>query len=307
MFNLKVALSVVSNRFNKTINNKGSNSQYFKESAPIYKRMIVFAENILLAKTIGQRLELINEQLLLTDKPKYIQALNKLKSLLLTNFIDDKRIFQKGNSKLPFLKYGTLPLINCGGKGDCSFYCYSPKSWRKYTPFVRQLINTIIEREHFHLIEKQLTKLLTPKKDKPIVETFRLYVDGDFSSIELYKQWMILISRFPLTRFYGYSKSLNFFNQMPDIVPSNYKLNISNGGIFDNMPIADKLLTMPIVRGRFDAIKADNKKVALAILRERYPNNKVFMCPGKCGNCTPIGHACGSDRFKNVVIGILVH
>lgn len=84
-------------------------------------------------------------------------------------------------------------------------------------------------------------------------------------------------------------------------------MNISNGGIFDNLPIADSLLAMPIVRGRFDAIKAENKKVALTILRDKYPNNKVFMCPGKCGNCTPIGHACGSDRFKNVVIGILVH
>lgn len=211
MFNLKVALSVVSNRFNKTINNKGSNSKYFKESAPIYKRMIVFAEAILLAKTIGQRLQLINEQLLLTDKPKYIQALNRLKTLLLNNFKDDKRIFQRGNSKLPFLKYGTLPLVNCGGKGICSFYCYSPKSWRKYSPFVRQLINTIIEREHFYLIESQLSKLLAPKKNKPIVETFRLYVDGDFSSIQIYRKWMELIGKFPLTRFYGYSKSLNFF------------------------------------------------------------------------------------------------
>ena len=34
---------------------------------------------------------------------------------------------------------------------------------------------------------------------------------------------------------------------------------------------------------------------------------KVFVCPGKCGACTPSEHACGSARFKNIPIVIGQH
>ena len=311
MFNLKLALGMVRSN---TINNEGSNSEYFKDSAPTYKRMVVFAENILLEPNLGKRLQLINDEVLSTDKKAYLNGLDRLKNGLMDQFKNEtfKTIFQKGNSKLPYHKYSTLPLLNCGGKNECGFFCYSIKSWRHYSPFIRQLMNTIIEREHFHIIQTALSKLLTPKKNKPIVETFRLYVDGDFSSLQLYRNWMNLISRFPDTKFYGYSKSLDYFFEYPNIVPNNYRLNISNGSIYDsNTEMIDSLLAMPFCRGRFVAIgmsiRSDSRKQALQILKNKHPNNKVFMCPGKCGNCTNIGHACGSDRFRNVVIGIMVH
>lgn len=311
MFNLKVALSVVSNRFNKTINNEGSNKKYFNPlSAKVYRQLVVFSESILIAKTLGKRLELINDELLRTNTPKYIKGLSRLKDGLLNQFKNEtfNTIFRKGNSKLPFFKYGTLPLVNCGGKNECVNYCYSTKSWRHYNPFIRQLMNTIIEREHFHLIESALSKLLTPNNRRKQIETFRLFVDGDFSSIQLYRNWMILVSRFPNTQFYGYSKSLNYFYEYPNIVPNNYKLNISNGSIYDNnTEMIDSLLAMPFCRGRFDAIKADNKRDALLKLKIKYPNNKVLICPDLCGSCTNIGHACGSDKFKDYVIGIIVH
>ena len=34
---------------------------------------------------------------------------------------------------------------------------------------------------------------------------------------------------------------------------------------------------------------------------------KVFSCPGKCGECAGGNHACGSDKFKGVVIVNGVH
>jgi hypothetical protein len=36
--------------------------------------------------------------------------------------------------------------------------------------------------------------------------------------------------------------------------------------------------------------------------------NRVFACPGNCGNCLPGGrHACGSKEFSGIAIGIGIH
>ena len=236
-------------------------------------------------------------------------------------------VFTVGNVKLPFLSFSSLPGVTCPGAGDCLInpisgkrgYCYSFKSWRYPSAFFRQVQNTIL-MNNFPLIEEALKETLYTKKGnlranfkKLIYEhnnklhlakiDFRLYVDGDFSSIKDLKNWMKLLEKNSLINAYGYSKSLNLFLQLHDAgykFPSNYVLNLSNGGKFDSLrPILKDLY---FVRGNFTAVKGSKKDI-----RKQF-TNKIFICPGKCGTCTNIGHACGNlSKFNNIEIVIPVH
>ena len=62
------------------------------------------------------------------------------------------KIIQKGNGKLPFLNYSSLPIVNCPGAGECKSYCYSLRAWRYPMAYFRQLQNTILERNNFEVI-----------------------------------------------------------------------------------------------------------------------------------------------------------
>ena len=211
--------------------------------------------------------------------------------------------FTVGNSKLPFLSFSTLPGVTCPGASDCLNYCYSYKAWRYPAAYFRQVQNTIL-MHNFNLIKLELEKVLNSSKFKNLDKIdFRLYVDGDFSNEKDLKNWIGLISNFPKLNTYGYSKSLNLFLKLHDEgfkFPKNYCLNLSNGGKYDSLK---KIMqNLYFVRGNFTAWNLNKNEI-----REKY-NKKVFICPGVCGSCTNIGHACGNlDVFKNIEIVIPVH
>ena len=218
-------------------------------------------------------------------------------------------VFTIGNTKLPFLSFSTLPGVTCPGAGSCLDYCYSFKAWRQPAAFFRQVQNTIL-MSNFPLIEDALKNTLYLKNgnlrkafnDLDKID-FRLYVDGDFSSTEDLKNWMQLLEKNTNINAYGYSKSLNLFLQLHDQgykFPSNYVLNLSNGGKFDSLrPILKDLY---FVRGNFTAVKGSKKDA-----RKQF-TNKIFVCPGRCGTCTNVGHACGNlTTFNNIEIVIPVH
>lgn len=48
----------------------------------------------------------------------------------------------KGNTKLPFATFSTLPIVTCPGAGECADWCYSFTAWRYPAAFARQLQNT---------------------------------------------------------------------------------------------------------------------------------------------------------------------
>jgi len=205
--------------------------------------------------------------------------------------------FGKGNMKLPFVTFSTLPEYTCPGAGDCLNFCYSFKGWRYPFAFVRQCQNTWLIKNRRGMIEREFLKL-------PQGITLRLYVDGDFDSDETFKFWMKLLSKRPDIDTYGYSKSLDIVEANLGLIPDNYTLNLSDGGRFDGDPIVLRLAGELAVRGRFAAIPVDRKvdyddpeyhrevreKAALMGL------GKVFSCPGRCGSCTGAGHACGARR-----------
>tara|TARA_R110002096_G_scaffold106060_1_gene233363 strand:+ start:1326 stop:2195 length:870 start_codon:yes stop_codon:yes gene_type:complete len=218
-------------------------------------------------------------------------------------------VFKVGNSKLPFLNFSTLPGSTCPGAGDCLTYCYSFKSWRYPAPFFSQCMNTILMMENFSIIEDELKKIInTAQFNKLDKIDFRLYVDGDFANYEEIINWMLLIEKLPKLAAYGYSKSLNLFLDLSDQefkFPENYVLNLSNGGKFD---ILHKFLKdLHFVRGNFEGLPV-KKGTKLSEIKKTYPNKKVFLCPGTCGDCTSVGHACGNlDVFKNYSIVLPIH
>ena len=215
------------------------------------------------------------------------------------------KVFKIGNSKLPFLNFSTLPIVTCIGSGECEIYCYSLKAWRYPSAFLSQVQNTLL-MFRFNIIEDELNKLIynnRTKLGKLDKIDFRLYVDGDFNTLENLTDWMNLIKKNSKIKTYGYSKSLNLFLQLVDDgyeFPSNYALNLSNGGIYDSLK--PYLIGLDFVRGNFTAISSTKKDI-----RKQF-KNKVFICPGNCGTCTNIGHACGNlDTFKNMEIVIPIH
>lgn len=212
-------------------------------------------------------------------------------------------VFKIGNSKLPFLNFSTLPIVTCAGSGECEIYCYSLKAWRYPSAFLSQVQNTLL-MFNFNIIETELNKIINKSKFKNLDKIdFRLYVDGDFSNIKDLKNWMKLLKKNSKINTYGYSKSLNLFLQLVDSkfnFPKNYVLNLSNGGIYDSLK--KFLINESFVRGNFTAVKGDKKTI-----RKQF-KNKIFICPGDCGSCTNIGHACGNmDVFQNMEIVIPIH
>jgi hypothetical protein len=225
-----------------------------------------------------------------------------------------------GNIKLPFLSFSSLPFSTCPGAGSCSSFCYSVKSWRYPASFFRQLQNTWLEFHSRETITDELTRLMKTRKFASMQRVeFRLFVDGDFSSIESLTGWMRSLANHPKIAAYGYSKSLQLFADYQAAGlpwPDNYKLNLSNGSIYDTTEPLQKLIkALPVYRGQFIAVAIESRYPADLHRSKEYRqavktayDGRGFVCPGRCATCTKSnGHACGSDRFKEVPILIGIH
>jgi hypothetical protein len=230
-------------------------------------------------------------------------------------------IVSNGNKKLPFFAFSSLAIADCPGKGECAKYCYSLKAWRYPAAFFRQLQNSLLMRHGPQAIASAWNLI-------PEGKTVRLFVDGDFPNVETLRFFMELCKGRPDLSVYGYSKSWAEFVSLDQggfVWPSNYLVNKSNGSRWVNTGIANAFSALPIVRGEFDAVPVDKsfikskayqskenkgsgeyRKTVREKLKAIY--NRVFACPGNCGNCLPGGrHACGSKDFAGIAIGIGIH
>lgn len=218
-----------------------------------------------------------------------------------------------GNVKLPFVAFSSLPGVTCPGAGECLDFCYSFRAWRYPAAFARQCQNAYLQRFAPHIIGAAF---------RSIAETraggfdFRLYVDGDFSSVSDVAFWMETLRANPAARAYGYSKS---FAQLLEYGrahawPGNYLLNLSSGHNADAATLA-AARALPITRGEFRAVSI-GRKVSSGdhglpetnrAIRAALPESKVFPCPGKCGSCTGAGHACGLPQLRGRIIAIAMH
>lgn len=203
------------------------------------------------------------------------------------------RIFTKGNSKLPFYSFSTLPMVTCPGAGDCLSWCYSFKSWRYPAAFLRQVQNTYLVIND----RDQITEALDEIGHEDF--TLRLYVDGDFDSLETLGYWMDVLGDRPHVKAYGYSKSWEQFLAYSGDFPENYSLNLSSGSRHDD-DLKKQMKGLSCVRGEFVADESLTKQDAGKTVKTG--DETVFVCPGKCGSCLPSGkHACGLLGFKRKI------
>jgi len=216
----------------------------------------------------------------------------------------------RGNNKLPFAFFSALPQVSCPGAGDCLDYCYSFKSWRYPTAYFRQLINTLLMATPHG---RQVIATATAKLPQDIA--IRLYVDGDFADVSQVAFWMDEIAKRPDLSVYGYSKSWKELLAYKGNWPSNYLLNLSNGGNAEHL--RDDVAKLPIARGDFIAVDIDKRlagkyddkayKTAVRASAKKAGIDRPFVCPGKCGACTKTGHFCGRSDTNGVSVVIGVH
>lgn len=239
--------------------------------------------------------------------------------LFLSTGIPEFTIFAKGNSKLPFSAFSSLPLFDCPGAGACKDFCYSLTAWRYPAAFFRQLQNSYLLRS------EKGKATITGAFNRLPAGTLRLYVDGDFFDKATVFFWMELIGSRPDIQAYGYSKSWKELvaAHLSGIAwPANYQLNLSSGSVHSNV-VKELIKALPIARGEFIALPID--RVHISNRSYQGPTNpgfpayqkavqasaegqRVFVCKGRCGACLPSGdHACGSSKFKGVTIAIGVH
>jgi hypothetical protein len=258
------------------------------------------------------------------NKLGWIRELNKLKAFLITGNVQFSIFIKNGNIKQPFLSFSGLPGTGfCPGSGDCVNFCYSFRAWRYPAAFCRQVQNTFLlnSEDGQSAILSALDKILATRKFQKMNRVdFRLYVDGDFRSVEDIHFWMEALRDRQKIACYGYSKSFiellgydTALDVTGDTWPNNYLLNVS-GGHKHAQSIVDHVKRLPITRGSFIAVPVGHKVTSKhhgasehnKVLRAAYAG-KAFTCPGKCGTCTPSGHACGSDRFRYLDIIIAIH
>lgn len=207
--------------------------------------------------------------------------------------------FLKGNTKLPFVTFSTLPVFTCPGAGECATYCYSFKSWHYPAAYYRQLQNTLLLKFNKDLVKDAF--LAIPKG-----LTLRLYVDGDFDSYSTFAFWMRMLKLRSDLKAYGYSKSWNIIHKYAKThkVPSNYVLNLSSGGKKQSVT-EDGMLKLSFVRGKFIGVAVDIppklgfKRYSLDMYHEQVVENSggAFSCVGVCGEC----HKCGDIDFKQTI------
>jgi hypothetical protein len=212
-----------------------------------------------------------------------------------------------GNSKLPFYAFSSLPGVTCPGAGECLKFCYSFRAWRYPDAFARQIQNAFLMRFYPNIVKAAFDAI-------PDGSDFRLYVDGDFSSVSDVSFWFSLLLSRPSVKAYGYSKSFTELLSYNGDYPSNYALNVSSGHNHSDDTV-NMIKALPITRGEFRAVSVGFKvksnmhgtKVVNDALRIK-SNERIFPCPGKCGSCTGKGHACGMlDNLKGRIIAIAIH
>jgi len=290
----------------------------FSATAPVLARLYKLAQTIQTGDhaSIKRAVQAIRRDALFKGKKGWQAAFAKLAKTVDT-LVPEFNIFAvDGNSKLPFVAFSSLPGVTCPGAGDCIEFCYSFRAWRYPAAFARQAQNSFLLRFNGSAIRAEFDRIASQRRDG---FDLRLYVDGDFADSLDVAFWMTTLRYAPQARAYGYSKSfaelIEFNDSWGGRWPENYRLNLSSGYSDAAARRLSVVRTLPIVRGEFVAVSVGHKVKSSdharpahqRRVREAAGPEKVFACPGKCGSCTPSGHACGSAKFNGIKIAIAMH
>jgi len=198
--------------------------------------------------------------------------------------------FTKGNSYLP---KGTWTLnlpsgYTCPGAKDClafadrktgkitngqhqKYRCYSA-TMERY-PAVRAVgwhnFDLLRKFNHYEdskrdVLIANLILLSLPDKAKFI----RIHTSGDFFSQSYFDAWMIVARSRPDITFWAFTKSVHFWTMSKWTAPSNYTLQASLGGEYDNLAHIRPFKTARVVESLDEAKKLglpvdDNDRLAM--------------------------------------------
>ena len=138
------------------------------------------------------------------------------------------------------------------------FRCYAAMDEARY-PSVRKnrwhnfdLLKGKTGAEMFQTICDSLPVAL-----KKIGGLLRVHIGGDFFNADYFKAWLNAARIYPNITFYAYTKSLHFWEQSIKSIPSNFKLNASRGGKYDEKVEALGLKSAEVFFSEEDAAAAN--------------------------------------------------
>src|SRR6187402_767742 len=102
----------------------------------------------------------------------------------------------------------------------------------------------------------------------------RIHVSGDFFSLPYFDAWIAVANARPSVVFYAYTKSLHYWIERKDSIPSNLRLVASYGGKYDHLIAEHNLRFARVVYSRYEA-----RKLKLAIDHDdshAFKGNKSF-------------------------------
>lgn len=90
---------------------------------------------------------------------------------------------------------------------------------------------------NFELLKNSsnMTELLIKSLKKVKQLIIRVHVSGDFFSLDYFNAWLEAARVYPNKKFYAYTKSVHFYNQLKKVIPANFIITLSLGGKFDEL------------------------------------------------------------------------
>lgn len=175
--------------------------------------------------------------------------------------IQNKITWNVGNAKLPkriihlSLPSGhTCPAADkCLSRADMitgkikdgpntEFRCYAASMEAVYKHLRNQRWSNLIKLKNqsrkrtFEILNASLKRVhdtyMNDHGQRPII---RAHVGGDFFNKSYFLAWMDLANRYAPTWFYAYTKRLDLWTALSDEIPSNFELNASYGGKYDQL------------------------------------------------------------------------
>ena len=127
-------------------------------------------------------------------------------------------------------KEGKVTIVD--GK-HTKFRCFSASQELVYTATRKQRwynFNLLREKKTAEAMAQLIIVSIPAKAD-----IIRIHVGGDFFNKEYMKAWILVAKQKPDMIFYAYTKSLNYWVELINEIPSNLKMNASRGGKSDHL------------------------------------------------------------------------
>ena len=128
-------------------------------------------------------------------------------------------------------------LKTCPNAGICAKGCYAQSGAYNFSNVAQAFENRLADSlsDNFPaLLGKELAvKVKTAKRQgKQLV--IRIHDSGDFYNMKYALKWLSVMNNFPTVQFYAYTKQVVMFKGISKIIPDNFTLIFSEGGLLDS-------------------------------------------------------------------------